>query len=180
MGERLAIVGPSGAGKSTVANLLLRFWEYDEGNISLGGRDLREYATEDVRSLIGVVPQNVHLFNATVRDNLLLADPDASDEDLEAACRQALLHDFIVRLPQSYDTMIGENGVLLSGGERQRLAVARVLVKGAPIVILDEPTANLDAQTERKLMESLEPFLAGRTVLVMSGPTACSDARPAA
>ncbi len=168
MGERLAIVGPSGAGKSTNASLLLRFWQHEEGEITHGGRDLREYRSEDVRSLIAVVPQDVHLFNATVRDNLLLADPDAGDEQLEAACRQALLHDFIAGLPHGYDTLIGENGVLLSGGERQRIAIARVIVKGSPLVILDEPTANLDARTERKLMASLEPFLAERTVLVMS------------
>ncbi len=178
MGRRLAIVGPSGAGKSTIVSLLLRFLEWEEGEITLGGRSLRDYSSDDVRGLIGVVPQEVHLFNATVRDNLVLANGMATDDEIEAACRQALIHDFIETLPQGYDTLIGENGVRLSGGERQRLAIARVIVKAAPIVILDEPTANLDAHTERRLMASIEPFLAGRTVLVVSHrmePVAAAD-----
>ncbi len=167
-GRRLAIVGPSGSGKSTILSLLLRFWEYQDGTITIGGRDLRDFSGEDARSLMGVMPQDIHLFNATVRDNLLLANPDATDEMLDAACGQALLHDFIENLPAGYDTLVGENGLLLSGGERQRLAIARVILKNAPIVMLDEPTANLDAETERNLMLSLEPFLTGRTVIVIS------------
>ena len=118
--------------------------------------------------MLGVVSQQVHLFNATVQDNLLLANPDATDEQIRAACQQAQLHDFIETLPRGYDTLIGENGVLLSGGERQRLAIARVILKDAPILILDEATANLDAITEQKLMKSLEPFMIDRTVLIIS------------
>ena len=165
---RVAIVGPSGSGKSTLVNLLLRFWEYEEGTIAIGGHDVRDYRADDVRQMIGVVPQQIHLFNSTVRDNLLLANPDATDEQIVAACRQAQLHDFIETLPAGYDTFIGENGLLLSGGERQRLAIARVILKNAPILILDEATANLDALTEQKLAQSLEPFMAGRTVLIIS------------
>ena len=167
-GQRIGIVGPSGSGKSTIVNLLLRFWEYRLGEIRLGGRDLRDYRTDDIRELMSVVPQDVHLFNASVRDNLLLANPDATDHEILAACRMVLLHDFIERLPAGYDTQIGENGLLLSGGERQRLAIAGAVLKNAPIVILDEPTANLDRETERNLLRSLEPFLVGRTVVIIS------------
>ncbi len=167
-GQRIGIIGHSGSGKSTIVNLLLRFWEYRSGVIRLGGRDLRDYRAGDIRDLMSVVPQDVHLFNASVRDNLLLANPDATDHEIVAACRLALLHDFIEGLPRGYDTPIGENGVLLSGGERQQLAIARAVLRNAPIVILDEPTANLDWETERNLMQSLEPFLAGRTVLIIS------------
>ena len=167
-GQRTGIIGPSGSGKSTIVNLLLRFWEVRDGEITLGGRDLRDYRADEVRDLIGVVPQDVHLFNASIRDNLLLANPDATDSEIVAACRMAQLHDVIKRLAEGYDTLIGENGLLLSGGERQRLAIARAVLKNAPIVILDEPTANLDPETERNLMQSLEPFLATRTALIIS------------
>lgn len=167
-GSRVAIMGASGSGKSTIVNLLLRFWDYHAGQITIGGRDLHDYRADDVRALLGVVPQNVHLFNATVHDNLLLANPDATDEQIKEACRQAQLHDFIASLPLGYDTLIGENGVLLSGGERQRLAIARAILKDAPILILDEATANLDAITERDLWQALEPFMAGRTVIIIS------------
>ncbi|CAG0927399.1 putative ABC transporter ATP-binding/permease protein [Thermoflexales bacterium] len=167
-GSRAAIVGASGSGKSTIVNLLLRFWDYHEGQITLGGRDLHDYRADDVRALLGVVPQNVHLFNATLRDNLRLANPDATDEQIKAACHQAQLHEFIAGLPLGYDTPIGENGLLLSGGERQRLALARAILKNAPILILDEATANLDAITEEQLFRSLESFMADRTVLIIS------------
>jgi ATP-binding cassette, subfamily C, bacterial CydC len=167
-GSRVSIVGSSGSGKSTIVNLLLRFWDYHEGQITLDGIDLHEYRADDVRALIGVVPQTVHLFNATLRDNLRLANPEATDEQIIAACRQAQLHDFVESLPLKYETLIGENGVLLSGGERQRLAIARTILKDAPILILDEATANLDAITERQLLASLEAFMAGRTVIIIS------------
>jgi thiol reductant ABC exporter CydC subunit len=167
-GTSLAIVGPSGSGKSTLVNLLLRFWEYDEGEIRIGGRDLRDYRVEDVRRLLGVVPQDVHLFDATIRDNLAVADADVTDERIEEACRMAQVHAFIQTLPAGYETRVGENGVLLSGGERQRLAIARAIIKDAPILILDEATANLDVATEAALLESLAPFMAGRTTIVIS------------
>ena len=167
-GSRVAIVGPSGSGKSTLVNLLLRFWDYHDGQITLDGIDLHQYRAEEVRALIGVVPQNVHLFNATLRDNLLLANPDATEAQISAACQQAQLHDLIESLPLKYETLIGENGLLLSGGERQRLAIARAILKDAPILILDEATANLDAITEQQLLKSLEAFMVDRTVLIIA------------
>jgi ATP-binding cassette subfamily C protein CydC len=167
-GTSLAIVGPSGSGKSTIVNLLLRFWEYHEGEIRIDGRDIRDDRAEDVRRLLGVVPQDVHLFDATIRDNLAVADADVTDERIEAACRLAQVHAFIETLPKGYETRVGENGVLLSGGERQRLAIARAIIKDAPILILDEATANLDVGTEAALLDSLAPFIATRTTIVIS------------
>ncbi len=167
-GGSLALVGPSGSGKSTLVNLLLRFWDYREGEIRIGGRDLHDYEVEDVRRMLGVVSQQVHLFNATIRDNLAVADPDATDAQMEAACRMAQLHETILALPDGYETRVGENGVRLSGGERQRLAIARAILKDAPILVLDEATANLDVLTERRLLDSIGPFMAGRTTLVIS------------
>ena len=167
-GGSLALVGPSGSGKSTLVNLLLRFWDYREGEIRIGGRDLHDYKVEDVRRMLSVVSQHVHLFNATIRDNLAVADPDATDAQMEAACRMAQLHETILALPDGYETRVGENGVRLSGGERQRLAIARAILKDAPILVLDEATANLDVLTERRLLDSIGPFMVGRTTLVIS------------
>jgi ATP-binding cassette, subfamily C, bacterial CydC len=167
-GQCTALVGPSGAGKSSLVNLLQRFWDYQEGEIRLGGYELHEYQAEDVRRLLSVVSQQPHLFNSTLRDNLWLANPQASEETLWSACRQAQLETFIQSLPQGMDTLIGENGLLLSGGERQRLAIARALLKEAPILILDEATANLDAVTEQAVVQALESFRAGRTTLIIA------------
>jgi len=167
-GRYVAVVGPSGAGKSTLAHLLLRFWEYQDGHILLAGRELREYSQQDVQRLIAVVSQRTHLFNATVRDNLLLARPDASKADMVQAAQQAQIHDFVQSLPQGYDTWIGEQGLRLSAGQRQRLAVARAILKGAPILLFDEPTANLDALTERSLVETLCGLAVGRTTLIIT------------
>jgi ATP-binding cassette subfamily C protein CydC len=167
-GQLIAIAGPSGAGKSTLINLLLRFWDYIDGSIQLNGVDLRECDPEAVRKLIGVVPQQTHLFNATIRENLRLARPDASDEAMVHAAQLAQLHDFIQSLPQGYDTPIGEQGLRLSGGERQRLAIARAVLKDAPLLILDEATAHLDLATERDLLRGLRPFLAQRTTLMIT------------
>jgi thiol reductant ABC exporter CydC subunit len=167
-GGSLAIIGPSGSGKSTLVNLLLRFWDYTEGEILVGGCDLRELQADDARRLFGVVSQRVDLFDATIRDNLALADPDVTDGQVEAACRVAQLHDFVTTLRDGYETRIGEDGVRLSGGERRRLAIARAIIKDAPILILDEATADLDAVTERRLMTALGPFLTGRTTIVIS------------
>ncbi len=167
-GGRVALVGASGAGKSTLVDLLLRFRAYDEGEIRIGGREIRTCRADDVRRMLGVVSQQVHLFNVSVRDNLAVANPDATDAEIEAACRMAQVHEAIVGLPEGYETLVGEDGVRLSGGERQRLAVARAILKGAPILVLDEATANLDVLTERRLLDSLAPFLAGRTTLVIS------------
>ncbi|PKN95429.1 MAG: thiol reductant ABC exporter subunit CydC [Chloroflexi bacterium HGW-Chloroflexi-6] len=163
-GRKIAIVGPSGAGKSTLANLLLRFWDYAEGEIRLDGQDLRHYTQVDARRMFSVVGQNTYLFNASLRENLQLARPWATQADLETACQQAQLHDFIMSLPDGYETFVGERGLNLSGGERQRLAIARALLKDAPIFLFDEPTANLDPTTERKIVETLHNILDSRSV----------------
>ncbi|MCX7840541.1 MAG: thiol reductant ABC exporter subunit CydD, partial [Anaerolineae bacterium] len=154
-GERVAIVGPSGVGKSSIVNLLLRFWDYEDGHIWIDGRELRDIPPDEARALFAVVPQTIHLFNATIRENLLLARPDATEAEIIEATRRAQIHDFIVTLPDGYDTRIGEQGLRLSGGERQRLALARALLKRAPILILDEATAHLDAATARAVWEAL-------------------------
>jgi len=167
-GTCVAIVGPSGSGKSTLVNLLLRFYESSRGEICVDGRDVRELRADDVRRLLGVVSQRVDLFDSTIRDNLALADPDVSDDAMEAACRVAQLHDVVAALPDGYDTRIGADGHRLSGGERRRLAIARAIIKNAPVLILDEATADLDAVTEERLVTSLRPFVAGRTMLVIS------------
>ncbi len=167
-GERALIMGPSGAGKSTLVNLLLRFWDVPEGKIFLGGSDIRRYRADEVREILGVVSQQTFLFYGTLRDNLLVARGDATDEELMTVCRAAQLSDFISSLPLGFDTLIGENGLTLSGGERQRLAIARVLLKNAPVLILDEATANLDALTEESILHSLETFMQGRTTLIIS------------
>jgi ATP-binding cassette subfamily C protein CydC len=167
-GKRLAIVGPSGAGKSTLVHLLLRFWEYDQGHILLDGQDLHQYSQEELRQRIGVVPQRTHLFNATVRENLLLAQPAAAEAKMIRAAQQAQIHDFIQALPKGYDTRLGEQGLRLSSGQRQRLAIARAILKDVPILVLDEPTAHLDALTERKVMETLQTMAPGRTMLIVT------------
>lgn len=167
-GERVALVGPSGAGKTTLVNLLMRFWDYDAGSICLGGTELRDVAAEEVRAAIGVVAQNTYLFNSTIRDNLLLADADAADPELMAVCDAAQLGDFIRQLPAGLDTRVGENGLQLSGGERQRLAIARALLKDAPVLILDEATAHLDPTTEAAVWEALDHLMTGRTALVIT------------
>lgn len=167
-GGKAALVGPSGAGKTSVVNLLLRFWEWNEGQIELGKHSLREYNQEDVRGYVGVVTQRTHLFNATIRENLLLAKPDATDGELIQASQQAKLHDFILSLPQGYDSFVGEGGFSLSGGQRQRLAIARVLLKNAPILVLDEAMAGLDPLTERTVLDEVYQLMEGRTILVIT------------
>jgi ATP-binding cassette subfamily C protein CydC len=167
-GGSLAIVGPSGAGKSTIVNLLLRFWEYNTGRILLGRQELRTYDPENVRQMISVVSQTTHLFNATVRENLLIARPDASETDLIRAAQQAQIHAFVESLPLGYDTWIGEQGLRLSGGQRRRLVIARALLQDAPILILDEATADLDSLTERELMQSIRDLMARKTTLIIT------------
>ncbi|MBM4456298.1 MAG: thiol reductant ABC exporter subunit CydD [Chloroflexi bacterium] len=167
-GQRTAIVGPSGAGKSTIVNLLLRFWESGQGRIELAGRDLREYTAEDARRLVAAAAQSAHLFNATIRENLRLARPDATQAEIEQAAAAAQIHDFIAALPQGYDTWVGEQGLRLSGGERQRLNIARALLKEAPILILDEPTANLDPLTARAVLQGVQAQAAGRAMLIIT------------
>ncbi|HEX4203214.1 MAG TPA: thiol reductant ABC exporter subunit CydC [Ktedonobacteraceae bacterium] len=167
-GTCTAIVGPSGAGKSTLARLLLRYWDPASGLIYLNAQDIRQYKLADLRSLIGVVAQDTYLFNNTLRGNLLLARTEASDDELMQVLAQAQLGDFVRQLPQGLETWIGEQGLRLSGGERQRLAIARALLKNAPILLLDEATANLDRLTEQALMDALFMLMQGRTTLVIT------------
>lgn len=164
-GQRIGIVGPSGAGKSTLLHLFMKFWDYQQGMISIGGSEIRNYDSEELRKLFGVVSQQTHLFNASIRDNILLAKPDASETELFQAITHAELGEFIASLPQGYDTMVGQNGQALSGGQRQRIAIARALLKNAPILILDEPTVGLDAVTEQLIMKTIEKLMWGRTIL---------------
>ena len=161
-------MGPSGAGKSTLFNLLLRFWEFREGSIRIGERDIREIPQEQVRALFAIVSQQSHLFAGTIRENLLLARPDASEEEMVVAARQAEIHDFVLSLPRGYDTYVGELGGLLSGGERQRLIIARALLKQAPILLYDEPTSNLDALTEQKIMNTIRKLGQQHTILLIT------------
>lgn len=167
-GERLAIVGRSGAGKSTIVSLLLRYFDPASGSITIGGRDVREYRLEDLRARIGVVVQDSYLFHGTVRDNLLLARPNATDAELVAAAKAARASDFIMALPQGFDTIIGERGLKLSGGERQRIAIARALLKDAPILILDEPTSSIDSANEADINRALTSLTAGRTTIIIA------------
>jgi ABC-type transport system involved in cytochrome bd biosynthesis fused ATPase/permease subunit len=172
--KRMAIVGPSGSGKSTIGNLLLRFWDHriddsaNNGQILLAGKDIRLYRQEDIRSLIGFVSQHTHLFAGTLRDNLLLAKPEATHEEIAMAVQKARLNDFINSLPEGYNTWIGEQGWNLSAGERQRVAIARALLKNAPILLLDEPTANLDALTERRIITTFLDLMENRSTLLIT------------
>lgn len=167
-GCNLAVVGPSGAGKSTLANLLMRFWEYDSGELYLDGRPLRNLPPDSIRANIGLVSQETYLFDTTIYENLRMAGRRVSRPQVERACQTAGIHDFVARLPLGYDTMVGEHGLRLSAGERQRLAIARAVIKDAPILILDEPTANLDTVTERAVLESLFQLMRGKTCLLIT------------
>ena len=167
-GEVIALVGPSGAGKSSLVNLLPRFFDVNEGAIRVDGHDVRDVTIESLRQLIGKVTQETVLFNDTVRNNIAYGRPDVAMERVEAAARAALAHDFIERMPDGYDTIIGEKGTRLSGGERQRIAIARALLKDAPILILDEATSALDVESERYVQAALGNLMQGRTVFVIA------------
>jgi len=160
-GKHIAIVGPSGAGKTTLINLLQRFWDYQHGVIQWSGNDLRMYRQEDIRRRIGTISQNTYLFSATIKENLRIAHPDATDDEIRQAVEAAQLHQFIQGLPDGYDTWIGEHGLRLSAGERQRLSIARTILKNAPLLILDEPTANLNPVTEQEVLESIQQLSQG-------------------
>lgn len=164
-GGRVALVGPSGAGKTSLVNLLQRFWEFDCGEILFDGREIQSYAADTVRSQIAIISQHTHLFNASLKENLLVANPDAAQTEIEAAAQAAGIHAWIETLPLSYNTWIGENGLRLSGGQRQRLAIARALLKDAPLIILDEPTKGLDALSESQVLKALKTTLDGRSQL---------------
>jgi ATP-binding cassette subfamily C protein CydC len=167
-GETVALVGHSGAGKSTCSHLLLRFWDVERGAVSVGGRDIRDLPQSTLRDLIALVPQDTYLFNTSIHDNIRLGRPDAADAEVEQAARDALAHDFIAALPEGYDTNAGERGAQLSGGQRQRIAIARALLKGSPILVMDEAVSNLDAENERALQTAMDRLRAGRTTLVIA------------
>ena len=167
-GERVAIVGPSGSGKSTVARLLLRFHDPDRGRVAIGGRDLRALSLEQVRSRVALVSQETWLFHGSVEENIRMGKPDASAAELRAAARAANAEEFILRLPQGYDTVVGERGVRLSGGQRQRIAIARALLRDTPILVLDEALSSVDAESEALIQTALDGLMRGRTTLVFA------------
>jgi ATP-binding cassette subfamily C protein CydC len=167
-GQSLAIVGPSGAGKSTLLYLLLRFWDYDQGSIWLGGHELKSYQGQELRKMFSVVSQQSHMFNASIRDNILLARPNANETEFQQVLEGAELSEWVEALPQGYDTMVGQNGYALSGGQRQRIAIARALLRNAPILILDEPTVGLDALTEEAIMETIKKLMVERTTILIT------------
>jgi ATP-binding cassette, subfamily B, bacterial MsbA len=167
-GEVLAIVGSSGAGKSTLVHLIPRFFDVTEGGLLIDGNDVRDVTLASLRAQVGIVTQETVLFNDTVRNNIAYGQPHVPQKEVEAAARAALAHDFILGLPKGYDTVIGERGVRLSGGERQRIAIARALLKNAPILILDEATSALDSESESLVQSALHNLMSGRTVFVIA------------
>jgi ATP-binding cassette, subfamily B, beta-glucan exporter len=167
-GSSVALVGHTGAGKSTAMNLLQRLWDPISGRILIDGQDLRDVSLESLRKSVGVVFQESLLFNRSIRDNLSIGKPDAMDEELERACRLADAHEFIIRQPQGYDTVVGERGATLSGGQRQRLAIARALLKDPPVLILDEATSALDAATEARVSRAMANLMRGRTTFIIA------------
>ncbi len=167
-GEKIAIVGPSGVGKTTLVNLLLRFYDPTSGYIEIDGIDIKEVTLKSLRSQIGLVSQETFLFHDTIRNNIAFGKPEATEEEIIQAAEAAYAHDFITRLPQGYDTVIGERGARLSGGERQRIAIARAILKNPPILILDEATAQLDSESEYLVQKALDELMKERTVLIIA------------
>ena len=167
-GKTVALVGRSGAGKTTCAHLLLRFWDPGAGSIILGGHPLTEFRLDDLRQQVALVSQDTYLFNTSIRDNFRLGRPEATDEEVEEAARQANAHEFVVSLPEGYETVVGERGLQLSGGQRQRVAIARALLKNAPVLILDEATSHLDAINEHLVHEALRRLMQDRSTLIIA------------
>lgn len=167
-GQVAALVGASGGGKSTVLKLLLSFYKAEAGEISINGKAMREYDLEDIRNLIAYVPQESYLFHGTIKENLLYGKPSASKEEIINAAKMANAHDFILEMPKGYDTEVGERGNKLSGGQRQRIAIARALLKDAPILLLDEATSSLDSESEQLVQDALKVLMKGRTVMVVA------------
>jgi len=167
-GSRTAIVGETGSGKTTLGYLVARLYEAERGRVALDGVDVRELTFEALADTVGVVSQETYLFHASVRENLRFARPAATDEEIEAAARAAQIHETISRLPEGYDTVVGERGFRFSGGEKQRIAIARTILRNPPVLVLDEATSALDVQTERAVEEALERLAEGRTVIVIA------------
>jgi len=167
-GQKIALVGPSGAGKSTIFNLLLRFYDAQSGAIILDGQDIQSVTLQSLRAAIGVVTQEAVLFDESVADNIALGKPGASLGEIKAAAKNAAAHDFIMAMPEGYDTRVGEGGLKLSGGQRQRIAIARAMLRNAPILLLDEATSALDAESERQVQEALARLMKGRTTIVIA------------
>ena len=167
-GERIGFVGPSGAGKSSIVRLLLRFYDPDHGRVRIGGEDLRGLSFEEIRRNIAVVNQDTYLFHGTVEDNLRIGKPDATAVEIEAACRAANAHEFVEKLPNGYATVIGERGIRLSGGQRQRIAIARAILRDAPILVLDEALSAVDAENEAIIQDALDRLMVGRTTLIFA------------
>ena len=167
-GQLVALVGPSGSGKTTLSMLVPRLYDVSEGAIRIDGHDVRDLTQDSLHAAVGAVTQDPHLFHDTVGNNLRYARPDATDADLVAAARAAQIHDVIARLPEGYDTLVGERGYRLSGGEKQRLAIARMLLKNPTLVILDEATSQLDSENEAAIQRALAEALVGRTSLVIA------------
>ena len=166
--QMTAIVGPSGAGKTTFCNLIARFWDIDNGKISIGGHNIKEYSLESLMKQISMVFQNVYLFQDTIENNIKFAKPNATHEEVVDAAKKACCHDFIMSLPEQYQTVIGEGGASLSGGERQRISIARAMIKNAPIIIFDEATANVDPENEDKLQLAMEELTRNKTVIMIA------------
>ena len=167
-GQLAALVGPSGAGKTTITYLLPRLYDPTRGHITIDGHDVRDLALDTLAQQIGMVTQETYLFHDTIRANLLYARPDATDAEIEAACRAANIHDFVADLPEGYETVVGNRGYRLSGGEKQRLAIARVILKDPRILVLDEATSSLDSQSEALIQQALVHIMHGRTSLVIA------------
>ena len=167
-GTTTAIVGPSGSGKTTLTSLMARFWDVNKGSVKLGGIDVKDYSLDSLMSNFSMVFQNVYLFNDSIENNIKFGKPAASHEEVVAAAKAARCHDFIMALPDGYDTVIGEGGATISGGERQRLSIARAMLKDAPIVILDEATANVDPENEAELQAAIEALTGGKTIIMIA------------
>lgn len=167
-GKTVALVGPSGGGKTTLCNLIPRFFDFSEGDIKIDGRSIKEVSLNSLRKNIGVVAQDVFLFTGTIKENIIIGKSDATDEEVIDACKKARIHEFIMTLPQGYDTYVGERGVKLSGGQKQRISIARIFLKNPPIMILDEATSALDNVTEYEIQKSLEELGKNRTNLVVA------------
>ena len=167
-GEQIAIVGPSGAGKSTIASLLLHFYEPDNGTLYFDERPAREFPLSQLRRQMAFVPQDVILFGGSIKENIAYGKPDASDEEIMAAAKNANAHEFVKRFPEQYETIVGERGIKLSGGQRQRIAIARAILKDPAILILDEATSSLDSESEQLVQDALDNLMKGRTSFVIA------------